>query len=112
MVSSWILAASLVSEVASSTDVSSVVGFVNYGVLGLLTIGFIRGWVVAPRERDRLVVELDKAQAELREKDVEIARLNVLIQENLQAMTATMDKQIELAVARQRREASSGHGGT
>jgi hypothetical protein len=37
----------------ASTDITSLVGLVNYGVLGVLTLGFIRGWVVSPKERDR-----------------------------------------------------------
>jgi hypothetical protein len=97
---------------AQQVDITSAVGLLNYGVLGILTLGFIRGWVVSPKERDRLVTELDSAKADLKTKDTEIARLNEVIQENLQAMTATMDKQIELATARMRREESSPHGGS
>lgn len=97
---------------AGGADVTSLVGLLNYGVLGILAVGFIRGWVVAPRERDRLLIELDEAKKDARNREAEIARLNEVIQDNLQAMTATMDKQIDLARATYRREEPSGHGHT
>lgn len=94
------------------TDLGGVLGFINYGVLGLLALGFIKGWVATPKERDRLAADLDKARSDLKDKDAEIARLNGVIQDNLQAMTATMDKQIDLSAARMRQKGSSSHGGS
>ena len=77
-------------------DVASIVGLLNYGVLGILAVGFIRGWVVSPRERDRLEAHNAELKKENADKDAEIARLNKVMQDNLQAMVATTDKQIEL----------------
>lgn len=77
-------------------DLSSIVGLLNYGVLGILAVGFIRGWVVSPKERDRLAEDNLQLKREGAEKDAEIARLNQVMQDNLQAMVATTDRQIEL----------------
>lgn len=112
MIATELLLAATAPAVDAGTDLTSVVGLLNYGVLGILAVGFIRGWVVSPRERDRLLVELDEAKKDVKAKEAEIARLNEVIQDNLQAMTATMDKQIDLARATRRREEPSGHGGT
>lgn len=83
-----------------STDITSLVGLVNYGVLGILTLGFIRGWVVSAKERDRLTRDLEREREINAEKEEEIRRLNQVIQDNLQAMTITMDKQLDLAAVR------------
>lgn len=83
------------------TDLTSIVGLLNYGVLGILTIGFVRGWVVSPRERDRLADDLKAARDDLDARDVEIARLNDLMLKQLQAMVATTDKQLDLWAAQQ-----------
>lgn len=77
-------------------ELSSIVGLLNYGVLGILAVGFIRGWVVSPRERDRLAEDNAELKRENAEKDAEIARLNQVMRDNLQAMVATTDRQIEL----------------
>lgn len=77
-------------------DPSGLVGLVNYGVLGILTLGFIRGWVVSPRERERLIEDNKELKADNAEQAAEIARLNVVMQEQLQAMVANTDRQIEL----------------
>jgi len=84
----------------SSPDITGLVGLVNYGVLGILTLGFIRGWVVSPKERDRLAADLQHERDINATKEAEIKRLNQVIQDNLQAMTVTMDKQLDLAAAR------------
>jgi hypothetical protein len=88
----------------ASTDITSLVGLVNYGVLGVLTLGFIRGWVVSPKERDRLTADLEREREINATKEAEIKRLNEVIQNNLQAMTVTMDKQLDLAAARAQAE--------
>lgn len=88
----------------AGADVTSIVGLLNYGVLGILAIGFIKGWVVSPRERDRLSEDIKNLREEGQKKDSEIARLNGVIQDNLQAMTVTMDKQLDLAAHRARIE--------
>jgi hypothetical protein len=77
-------------------QLSGAVGLLNYGVLGILTLGFIRGWVVSPKERERLISDNAELKKENADKDIEIARLNQVMQENLQAMVATTDKQIDL----------------
>ena len=107
-----LLSAAAVGDQTGGADVTGVVGLLNYGVLGIMVVGFIRGWVVTPRERDRLLAELDEAKKDAKNREAEIARLNEVIQDNLQAMTATMDKQIDLARATHRREEPSGHGRT
>lgn len=89
---------------SAGEDVTSIVGLLNYGVLGILAIGFIKGWVVSPRERDRLAEDIKNLREEAQKKESEIARLNGVIQENLQAMTVTMDKQLDLAAHRARVE--------
>lgn len=111
LISATILAASdaVSSAIPGANELGGIVGLLNYGVLGILTVGFIKGWVVSPRERDRLLKELDQSQADVKAKEAEVARLNVVIQENLQAMTATMDKQIDLARAAAR-EGSTRRG--
>lgn len=95
-----------------SVDVGGAVGFLNYGVLGILTLGFIRGWVVSPRERDRLVEDNKLLKEELGAANKEIARLNIVLQEQLQAMVTTTDKQIELIMMRMndRRDPPGGTG--
>ena len=92
--------ADAVSNSNPSADITSLVGLVNYGVLGILTLGFIRGWVVSPKERDRLTQDLERERTINSEKEEEIKRLNQVIQDNLQAMTITMDKQLDLAAIR------------
>jgi hypothetical protein len=94
---------------AASTDITSLVGLVNYGVLGVLTLGFIRGWVVSPKERDRLTADLEREREINATKEAEIKRLNEVIQNNLQAMTVTMDKQLDLAAARAQAEERRSH---
>lgn len=96
----------------AGADITSLVGLVNYGVLGILTLGFIRGWVVSPRERDRLTADLAHEREEKKLLQDEIKRLNQVIQDNLQAMTVTMDKQLELAAARAQAEERVRRDGT
>jgi len=97
-------AATDAANASTATDITSLVGLVNYGVLGILTLGFIRGWVVSPKERDRLTADLEREREINTSKEAEIKRLNEVIQSNLQAMTVTMDKQLDLAAARAQAE--------
>jgi len=91
---------SILAEAGSAAvpggDIASIVGLLNYGVLGIITVGFVRGWVVSPRERDRLIEDNHELKKENAEKDLEIARLNTVMQEQLQAMVKNTDRQIEL----------------
>lgn len=100
MLGAMIQVAAIATDAGSSTDISSLVGLINYGVLGIITVGFIRGWVVSPKERDSLKADLDHERAEKKAAQEEVARLNQVIQDNLTAMTVTMDKQLDLAAAR------------
>lgn len=103
-------AAAATDAVASQTllpdAAAGYIGLLNYGVLGILTLGFIRGWVVTPRERDRLAQDNTELKEEAKGKDEEIARLNTVMQEQLQAMVATTDKQIDLWSRRRVEESS------
>jgi hypothetical protein len=72
-----------VSSLASGTDLGDITSYVNFGVLGLVVLSLITGWLWTKPSVDRLEKERDRALAERDKAEAQRDAMAQVLQERL-----------------------------
>lgn len=71
------------TPLATGTDFGDISGFVNFGVLGLVVLSLITGWLWTKPSVDRLEKERDRAIAEREKAEAQRDAMAQVLQERL-----------------------------